>query len=133
MSEKEEFCLSVQSDMHPGRDTFETVSSPIPPNHTLYLSSLVVACDPKCDGEVANCLQVDVLWREHVNGEDVDHPVDVSVWANFAETRAYDKQSRCLDGTAMIGDGKKKLVIRRHVEGLIGPQNTAVVVRGHCY
>lgn len=125
----ETFCLSVQSEMHPKRDTFETESEPIPKNHTLRLNSLTVACEPLAD----NCAQVDVLWQEYVQGEVVDHPVDVPVWTHEFIHQSYDDLFTCLDGTSMTGDGKSKLVIRRHVEGSVGPQTVAVVVRGYCH
>jgi len=123
----DEFSLSVQSDMNPGHDTFETVSDPIHKNRTLHLHSLTVACEPLAN----DCAQVEVLWREYVQGEEVDHPVDIPVWTRESDIRPYENLSTCLDGTSMTGDGKSKLVIRRHVEGSVGPQTVAVVVRGY--
>lgn len=125
----ETFCLSVQSEMHPKQDTFETESEPIDHKQTLYLHSLTVACEPLAN----DCAQVEVLWREYVQGEVVDHPVDIPVWTRESVIRPYEKLFTCLDGTSMTGDGKSKLVIRRHVEGSVGPQTVAVVVRGYCH
>jgi len=124
---EEEFCLSIQSDMYPEKDIFETVSDPIHKNHTLHLHSLTVACEPLAN----DCVQVEVLWRETINLEVIDHPVDIPVWTRESVIRPYENLSTCLDGTSMTGDGKSTLVIRRHVEGSVGPQTVAVVVRGH--
>jgi hypothetical protein len=130
MDTKEEFCLSIQSDMIPEQDIFDTVSAPIPHGKTLHLKSIDVSCSPReADGN-RNALRVDLLWREGVSGAIFDHPVDSPVWAEISESRPYEL-SKCLDGTEMKSDGAGCLVIRRTVEGSSGPQCTAVVVRGH--
>jgi len=141
MSEKEEFCLSVQSEMTPDRDIFDTVSMPIPHGKTLHLKSLDVSCSPSafffCQSEKhpgwfgnRNILRVDLLWREGTGDTVFDHPVDSPVWTENAESHLYEL-SRCLDGEEMKSDGTGRLVIRRTVAGVIGAQCTAVVARGH--
>lgn len=132
MDTKEEFCLSVQSDMSPKQDTFETVSAPISHGKVLHLKSLDVACSPREEDGNRNALRVDLLWREVFDGQNFDHPVDLPVWAEISEARQYEL-SKCLDGTEMKGDGMSCLVIRRYVEGDVGLQCTAVVARGHCH
>jgi hypothetical protein len=132
MDIREEFCLSVQSEMTPIQDVFETVSDPIPKGQELHLLSVDVACSPRDEDGNQNVLRVDLLWREVVGGESFDHPVDAPVWAEIYQTRKFDL-SKCLDGTKMLGDGTSRLVVRRAVEGEVGSQSTAVVVRGHCH
>jgi hypothetical protein len=132
MDTKEEFVLSVQSEMTPERDIFDTVSTPIPHGKTLHLKSIDVSCAPReVDGN-RNALRVDLLWRDGTGDAVFDHPVDSPVWAEISEARLYEL-SKCLDGTEMKGDGMSCLVIRRSIEGQVGPQCTAVVVRGHCH
>jgi hypothetical protein len=132
MDTKQEFVLSVQSEMVPIRDTFETVSEPIPINKELHLTSLDISCSPRDEDGNKNVLRVDVLWREVFGTETFDHPVDIPTWAEISEHRQFEI-SKCLDGTKMVGDGNSCLVIRRQVEGEAGSQETAVIVHGHVH
>jgi hypothetical protein len=132
MDTREEFVLSVQSEMTPRRDIFETVSDVIPVNKELHLTSIDIACSPRDEDGNKNILRVDILWREVFEAETFDHPVDVPTWAEIASNRVFDL-SKCLDGTKMLGNGSSCLVIRRQVEGEVGSQSTAVIVRGHIH
>ena len=131
LSKKEDYCLTVSSDMHPEQDLFETIDV-IPAGKTLHLTSLQVMCDPMRDSTgVSTRLRVDILWRKQVEGEEVSHPIDL-VYTECGFFKVYpDKLDQTLDGTLLHGDGKAALIIRRQVKGKAGPQHTFVVLKGH--
>lgn len=132
---KEEFSLTIEGDMVPRQDIFETESTAIPAQHTLHLTSVYAACEPMDEDGAKNCLQVDLLWREpDGEGGYVDHPVFAPIWTEGTAELTFENRSECADGTRMMGDGvTKKLVVRRTLAGSVGPQKTAVVVSGHVH
>lgn len=133
LPEKEEFCLNVASEMAPGRDIFETLSEPIHPTKVLHLVSLEATCDPMIaeDGEPTR-LKVELFWRDDIDGEPLDRPIDL-VYTECLGEKRYPDLASCLDGTPLVGNGRRRLGIRRQAEGRVGPQHNQVTVRGHVH
>jgi hypothetical protein len=134
LPEKEEFCFHVSSDMHPGRDLFDTLSDIIPVGKTIHLTSLQAVCDPmKSEDGEPNRLKAELFWLDAFDGEIVHYPIDIA----YTECSFYKEYPEglgsCLNGVKFIGTGTGRFVIRRHVEGRIGPQHTHVIVRGHIH
>lgn len=134
LPEKEDFCFHVSSDMHPQRDLFETISEPIPAGKIVHLTALQAMCDPmKAEDGEPNRLKVELFWLEEWDGELMYHPVDLA----YTECSFYKEYPEglesCLNGVKFVGTGAARFVIRRAVEGRIGPQHTHVIVRGHIH